>query len=164
MIYVEGKIEVHYRPGCTGHDEPELDPVSSLPHSAKNLTWKAVLPTDGMFPVSGTGFGFWFGGTVTDPHQACSTRAFLEVQFYPDTLVSKCDPNGNSQFTFSREHLHRLHAGLVGGRQQRARGVQRHAAQDGHSAGRSSCTAATRSSCTTTRRPRATAPTSRSPI
>ena len=24
------------------------------------------------------------------------------MQFYPDTLVSRCDPNGNSQFTFSR--------------------------------------------------------------
>ena len=101
VIYVEGKIEVHYRPGCTGHDEPELDPVSSLPHSAQNLTWKAVLPTDGAFPVSGTGFGFWFGGTVTDPHSLFG-QAFLEVQFYPDTLVSRCDPNGNSQYTFSR--------------------------------------------------------------
>ncbi len=101
VIYVDGKIEVHYRPGCTGHDEPELDPVSSLPHSAQNLTWKAVLPTDGAFPVSGTGFGFWFGGTVTDPHSLFH-QAFLEVQFYPDTLVSRCDPNGNSQFTFSR--------------------------------------------------------------
>jgi hypothetical protein len=101
VIYVEGKIEVHYRPGCTGHDEPELDPVSSLPHSAQNLTWKAVLPTDGGFPVSGTGFGFWFGGTVTDPHSLFH-QAFLEVQFYPDTMVSRCDPNGNSQFTFVR--------------------------------------------------------------
>ena len=101
VIYVDGKLEVHYRPGCTGHDEPELDPVSSLPHSAQNLTWKAVLPIDGRFPVAGTGFGFWFGGTVTDPHSLFH-QAFLEVQFYPDTLVSRCDPNGNSQFTFSR--------------------------------------------------------------
>src|SRR5437588_342821 len=23
VVYVEGQIEVHYRPGCTGHDEPE---------------------------------------------------------------------------------------------------------------------------------------------
>jgi hypothetical protein len=101
VIYVDGKLEVHYRPGCTGHDEPELDPISSLPHSAQNLTWKAVLPIDGAFRVSGTGFGFWFGGTVTDPHSLFH-QAFLEVQFYPDTLVSRCDPNGNSQFTFSR--------------------------------------------------------------
>ncbi len=103
VVYVEGKIEVHYRPGCTGHDEPELDPVSSLPHSAQNLTWKFVLPTDGVFPVSGTGFGFWMGGTVTDPNpKALFNQGFLEVQFYPDTMVSKCFQNGNSNFTFAR--------------------------------------------------------------
>ena len=33
--YIEGKIEVHYDAGCTGHDEPELDPVSSAPGSAR---------------------------------------------------------------------------------------------------------------------------------
>ena len=88
VAYVEGRIEVQYRPGCTGHDEPELDPVSSLPHSARDLTWKFVLPTDGRFPVAGTGFGFWFGGTVTDPNpKALFNQGFLEVQFYPDTLV-----------------------------------------------------------------------------
>ena len=103
VVYVEGKIDVHYRPGCTGHDEPELDPVSSLPHSAKNLTWKFVLPIDGKFPVAGTGFGFWFGGTVTDPNpKALFHQGFLEVQFYPDTLVSKCFQNGNSTFTFAK--------------------------------------------------------------
>ena len=103
VVYVEGKIEVHYRPGCTGHDEPELDPVSSLPHSAKNLTWKFILPTDGKFPVAGTGFGFWFGGTVTDPNpKSLFHQGFLEVQFYPDTLVSKCFQNGNSNFTFAK--------------------------------------------------------------
>jgi hypothetical protein len=101
--YVEGKIDVHYRPGCTGHDEPELDPVSSLPHSARDLTWTFVLPTDGKFPVAGTGFGFWFGGTVTDPNpKALFNQGFLEVQFYPDTLVSKCFQNGNSTFTFAK--------------------------------------------------------------
>jgi hypothetical protein len=103
VAYVEGQIEVQYRPGCTGHDEPELDPVSSLPHSARDLTWKFVLPTDGKFPVAGTGFGFWFGGTVTDPNpKALFNQGFLEVQFYPDTLVSQCRQNGDSQFTFAK--------------------------------------------------------------
>jgi len=32
--YVEDVFEVSYAPGCTGHDEPELDPLSSSPHSA----------------------------------------------------------------------------------------------------------------------------------
>ena len=37
----------HYTPGCTGHDEPELDPVSSAPHSAWNVTWRIALPAGG---------------------------------------------------------------------------------------------------------------------
>ena len=42
--YVEDVFEPLYVAGCTGHDEPELDPVSSAPHSAQNLTWRFVLP------------------------------------------------------------------------------------------------------------------------
>ena len=146
VVYVEGKIDVHYRPGCTGHDEPELDPVSSLPHSAKNLTWKFILPTDGKFPVAGTGFGFWFGGTVTDPNpKSLFHQGFLEVQFYPDTLVSKCIPERQLELHVREEHLHRVLAGVVDRRQQRAGGVRRDAAQGRHRAGRSSCTPATRS-------------------
>src|ERR1700759_1364069 len=36
-----------YRQGCPGHDEPELDPVSSASRSAQNVTWRAQLPADG---------------------------------------------------------------------------------------------------------------------
>ena len=57
--YIEGVFEVRYDAGCTGHDEPELDPVSSAPGSARELTWKVVLPSDGAFPVSATGPTFW---------------------------------------------------------------------------------------------------------
>ena len=91
--YVEDVFEPSYVAGCTGHDEPELDPVSSAPHSAQNLTWRFVLPSDGAFPVSATGPTFWFGGTVTDP-KSLFGQAFLEVQFYPDALVRNCTPNG----------------------------------------------------------------------
>ncbi|HEY4349079.1 MAG TPA: hypothetical protein VGM80_16010 [Gaiellaceae bacterium] len=91
--YVEDVFEPHYTAGCTGHDEPELDPVSSAAHSAKNLTWRFVLPSDGAYPVSATGPTFWFGGTVTDPN-SFGGQAFLEVQFYPDALVHNCTPNG----------------------------------------------------------------------
>src|SRR5215469_12771048 len=41
-----------YTPGCTGHDEPELDPVSSASRSAQNITWRAQLPADGTSAVS----------------------------------------------------------------------------------------------------------------
>jgi hypothetical protein len=82
---------VWYAQGCTGHDEPELDPVSSLAGSAQELTWTAVLPTDGTVPVSSVGPTFWWGGTVTDPiPQSLFGQGFLEVQFYPDAIVHNC--------------------------------------------------------------------------
>src|SRR4029077_11552617 len=65
--YIEGVFEVRYDSNCTGHDEPELDPVSSAPGSARDLTWTSILPCDGACPVSATGPTFWFGGAVTDP-------------------------------------------------------------------------------------------------
>src|SRR5215472_10830417 len=85
--YIEGTFEVEYAPGCTGHDEPELDPVSSSPGSARDLTWTAVLPTGGAVPVSAVGPTFWFGGTVTDP-KSLFGQAFVELQFYPDSIVA----------------------------------------------------------------------------
>ena len=87
--------DIDYAPGCTGHDEPELDPVSSLPGSAKDLTWTAVLPKDGKLPVSAVGPTFWWGGTVTDANPiALFNQAFLELQFYPDAIVTSCTPDG----------------------------------------------------------------------
>src|SRR5258707_848599 len=87
--YIKNKIEVQYSAGCSGHDEPELDPVSTAAGSARDLTWTAVLPTDGSFIVSATGPTFWFGGTVTDP-KSLFGQAFLELQFYPDSIVDGC--------------------------------------------------------------------------
>ena len=85
----------YYTPGCTGHDEPELDPVSSRPGSAQNVTWRVALPADGTFPVSSVGPTFWFGGTVKDSNPAkIGGEGFLEMQFYPDSFVKKCAPNG----------------------------------------------------------------------
>ena len=100
--YLEGKIEVRYDAGCTGHDEPELDPVSSAPGSARDLTWTAVLPSGGAFPVSATGPTFWFGGTVTDPSSLFG-QAFVELQFYPDSIVTNCTPNGGFVVKFAAD-------------------------------------------------------------
>ena len=85
----------YYTPGCTGHDEPELDPVSSAPGSAQNITWRVALPADGTFPVSSVGPTFWFGGTVkdTNPHKI-GGEGFLELQFYPDSFTTRCTPSG----------------------------------------------------------------------
>lgn len=91
--YVEDVFEPSYTAGCTGHDEPELDPISNVPGSARNLTWTIVLPTDGAFPVVSTGFGFWTGGTVNDASSLFG-QAFQELQFYPDTIATRCHPDG----------------------------------------------------------------------
>jgi hypothetical protein len=91
----------YYTLGCTGHDEPELDPVSSAPGSAQNLTWHVALPADGTFPVSSVGPTFWFGGTVKDTNpKKIGGEGFLELQFYPDSFTTKCSSNGG----FSVQH------------------------------------------------------------
>ena len=59
---VSGEYQIGYTAGCSGHDEPELDPVSSLPGSAQDLTWTAILPKDGTVPVSAVGPTFWWAG------------------------------------------------------------------------------------------------------
>jgi hypothetical protein len=91
--YLEGVFEVHYDKGCSGHDEPELTPLSGAAGSARDLTWTVVLPSGGPFPVSATGPTFWFGGTVTDPNSIFG-QAFVELQFYPDSIVTNCTPGG----------------------------------------------------------------------
>ena len=90
----------YYTPGCTGHDEPELDPVSSAPGSAQNLTWRVALPKDGAVPVSSVGPTFWFGGTVKDSNpQKIGGEGFLELQFYPDSFTNACTPDGGFDVT-----------------------------------------------------------------
>jgi hypothetical protein len=93
-----GDLYEYYTPGCTGHDEPELDPVSSAPGSAENITWRVVLPADGAVPVSSVGPTFWFGGTVKDTNPAkIGGEGFLELQFYPDSFTTRCTPGGGFQ-------------------------------------------------------------------
>jgi hypothetical protein len=98
--YIPAQFEPTYTPGCTGHDEPELDPVSSAAGSARDLTWTAVLPTGGNSMVSDVGPTFWFGGTVTDP-KSLFGQAFVELQFYPDSLVKNCFPDGAFSVSFA---------------------------------------------------------------
>jgi hypothetical protein len=97
--YVEDVFESHYTAGCSGHDEPELDPVSAVPGSAKDITWTAVLPSNGsFFPVDAVGPTFWFGGSVKDP-KSLFGQAFEELQFYPNALVTNCTPNGGYELS-----------------------------------------------------------------
>src|SRR5579859_1266429 len=82
-----------YTAGCTGHDEPEIDPLSSRAGSAQDLTWTVVLPSDGSTTVDQVGPTFWIGGTVGDPNSLLG-QAFLELQFYPNSLLKGCAAGG----------------------------------------------------------------------
>ena len=130
-IYVEGIVEIDYEPGCTGHDEPELFPISGAPGSARDLTWTAVLPASNAEPVSNVGPALWFGGVVSDP-KSLFGQSFVELQFYPDSIVKNCFPNGAFAVDYAR-HLYRMLTGISRylGREirqvQRADGFQRHA-------------------------------------
>src|ERR1700692_2844738 len=81
---------VWYTASCTGHDEPEIDPLSNKAGSAQDLTWTVVLPTDGAVQVDSVGPTFWIGGTVSDPNSLFN-QAFLELQFYPNSITTGCN-------------------------------------------------------------------------
>jgi len=91
---------VWYTSSCTGHDEPEIDPLSNHPGSAKDITWTIILPTDGSTAVDAVGPTFWIGGTVSDP-ESLFGQAFLELQFYPNSHLNNCSSNGG----FSVSHV-----------------------------------------------------------
>jgi hypothetical protein len=98
---------VWYTGSCTGHDEPEIDPLSSAPGSAQDLTWTLVLPTDEagtakaqVGQVDSVGPTFWIGGTVTDPNSLFG-EAFLELQFYPNSITTNCTAGGGYDVTYA---------------------------------------------------------------
>ena len=91
---------VWYTMSCTGHDEPEIDPLSNKAGSAKDLTWTIVLPTNGAVQVDSVGPTFWIGGTVTDPDSLFG-QAFLELQFYPNSITTGCTSGGGYNVTYS---------------------------------------------------------------
>lgn len=74
-----------YEGDCYGHDEPGLDPYSSLPGSGGNVTWSVTLPTDGSGSTTQSQLysAIWFGLVLSAPG-AWLNECFLELQFYPD--------------------------------------------------------------------------------
>lgn len=91
---------VWYTHSCTGHDEPELDPLSNNAGSAQDLTWTVVLPTNGPTQVDAVGPTFWIGGTVSDPN-SLDGQAFLELQFYPNSVTTGCTSGGGYNVTYA---------------------------------------------------------------
>jgi hypothetical protein len=75
--------------------------LSNAPGSAQNLTWTIVLPTDGTANVDDVGPTFWMGGTVSDPNSRFG-EAFLELQFYPNSIVQGCGSGGGYNVKFSQ--------------------------------------------------------------
>jgi len=99
--YIEDVIEVQYTQGCSGHDEPELFPISDHNGSARNLTWTVVLPQDGAtHHVTDVGPTFWFGGVVNDPRSLFG-QGFVELQFYPDAITTSCSSNGGFELKYA---------------------------------------------------------------
>ena len=92
---------VWYTSSCTGHDEPEIDPLSNRAGSAQDLTWTVVLPTDGTVQVDAVGPTFWIGGSVSDPNSLFG-QAFLELQFYPNSITTGCTSGGGYKVTYSQ--------------------------------------------------------------
>jgi len=96
LAHVAVPTRVYYAGECSGHDEPELDPVSSALHSALDVTWHVALPADGTKTVTSVGPTFWFGGTVADSNPAkLGGQGFLELQFYPDSRLTACTDSGD---------------------------------------------------------------------
>jgi hypothetical protein len=99
--------DIWYTGSCTGHDEPEIDPLSTAPGSAQDLTWTLVLPTNEagttqaqLGQVDSIGPTFWIGGTVTDPNSRFD-QAFLELQFYPNSVTTNCAAGGGYNVIYS---------------------------------------------------------------
>lgn len=90
---------VWYTHSCTGHDEPEIDPLSNRAGSAQDLTWTVVLPANGAVQVDSVGPTFWIGGAVSDPN-SLDGQAFLELQFYPNSITSGCTAGGGYNVTY----------------------------------------------------------------
>ncbi len=76
-----------YEKGCYGHDEPAIDPESSVPGSGQDITWTITLPkSSAKRSLLDLGPTFWVGATVSD-QSAVAKRAFSELQFYPDSTL-----------------------------------------------------------------------------
>ncbi len=89
-----------YGQGCYGHDEPALDPISSVPGTGQDVTWTIKLPKSGSErSLLDVGPTFWVGATLSDS-SSVAHRVFSELQFYPDSsLLPQTGSNINTACT-----------------------------------------------------------------
>ena len=70
-----------------GHDEPAIDPISSVPGSGQDVTWTFKLPSSSANrSLLDMGPTFWVGATLHDP-SSLANSVFSELQFYPDSTL-----------------------------------------------------------------------------
>lgn len=68
---------VWYTGSCTGHDEPEIDPLSNAHGSAQDLTWTVVLPTDAAGTTEAqAGQRRPSSSSATETQRSCESRPF----------------------------------------------------------------------------------------
>ncbi len=157
LAHVAVPTRVYYAGDCTGHDEPELDPVSSARHSALDVTWHVALPADG------TSNGDERRPNVLvrrhrrrfEPGASSASEGFLELRSTP-TRASRPARRGRLLRAPRGRHVHRVLARVVA---RAARGRHREPAAFNGMLGerrpapaRSSCTAATSWTSTSGRR------------
>jgi hypothetical protein len=89
-----------YRQNCYGHDEPAIDPISSVPGTGQDITWTIRLPRSSEDrPLLDMGPTFWVGATLSDP-SSLANSVFSELQFYPDSsLLPQTGNNINTACT-----------------------------------------------------------------
>ena len=114
-------------PATTARARPDLG-TSGF---GTNLTWTIVLPTDarpgGLDRVQASG-----PAVPSTTPAACSAAASRNLlQFYPDTIATRCHPRRRRDRALRAQRLHHLLAGVVdkagrAGKLHRAGGVQRH--------------------------------------
>ena len=98
---------VWYTASCTGHDEPEIDPLSTAAGSAQNLTWTLVLPSNGAVPVD-VGRPRRSGSAAPSPRpDSLDNQAFLRAPVLPQQSRPRAAPGGGCNVT--RRGLRRLH-------------------------------------------------------
>jgi hypothetical protein len=89
-----------YKADCYGHDEPAIDPISSVPGSGQDVSWTLKLPTSSHHrSLLDMGPTFWVGATLSDS-SSLANSVFSELQFYPDSsLLPQTGTDINTAYT-----------------------------------------------------------------
>ncbi len=97
--YISGVLETNYTQNCTGHDEPELFRFPALQVPRVISHGPSCFPPTAApaFQMSVLILVWRHGYRSQEPLQ----QAFVELQFYPDSLVSKCFNDGSFSVNFA---------------------------------------------------------------